>query len=79
MATSRPNSVSLRLSSPFIFTPMTENITQTAKFTAKATVLAVSAEICSRLYRRFARVGCRHDPRFFFLPITLPSLGYCTE
>src|SRR5512134_472241 len=50
VATSRPNSVSLRLSSVLIFTPMTENITQTAKLTAKAIVLAVSAEICSRLY-----------------------------
>jgi hypothetical protein len=29
---------------------MTENITQTAKFTAKASVLALNAEICSRLY-----------------------------
>jgi hypothetical protein len=28
---------------------MTENITHTAKFTAKASVLIVSAEICSRL------------------------------
>jgi len=28
-----------------------ENITQTAKFTAKASVLAVSAKICSRLNR----------------------------
>src|SRR5512141_1690294 len=50
VATSRPNSVSLRLSSALILIPMTENITQTAKFTAKASVLADSAEICSRLY-----------------------------
>ena len=49
VATSRPNSVSLRLSSALILIPMTENITQTAKFTAKASVLIVSAEICSRL------------------------------
>jgi len=32
---------------------MTENITQTAKFTANASVLAASAEICSRLYPGF--------------------------
>jgi hypothetical protein len=30
---------------------MTENITQMAKFTAKASVLAVNARICCRLYR----------------------------
>ena len=29
---------------------MTENITQTAKFTAKASVFIASTEICSRLY-----------------------------
>src|SRR6266508_5883637 len=50
VATNRPNSVSLRLSSALILIPMTENITQTAKFTAKASVLAASAETCSRLY-----------------------------
>ena len=49
VATSRPNSVSLRLSSALILIPMTENITQTAKFTAKASVLIDSAAICSRL------------------------------
>src|SRR6266498_2617530 len=50
VATNRPNSVSLRLSSALILIPITENITQTAKFTAKASVLAASAETCSRLY-----------------------------
>jgi hypothetical protein len=35
---------------------MTENMTQTAKFTAKASVLAVKAEICSRLYRGLVTV-----------------------
>jgi hypothetical protein len=36
---------------------MTENITQTAKFTAKASVLIVSAEICSPLSPGLLRVG----------------------
>src|SRR6476619_7952862 len=57
VATSRPNSVSLRLSSALILIPMTENITQTAKFTAKASVLAASAEICSRLYVTLRTAG----------------------
>ncbi len=46
VATSRPNSVSLRLSCCLIRMPMMENMVHTAKFTAKAKVFIVSTEIC---------------------------------
>ena len=46
VATSRPNSVSLRFSSALMRMPRMENMVHTAKFTAKAMVLRVSTEIC---------------------------------
>jgi len=46
VATSRPNSVSLRDNSCLILMPMTENMVQTAKFTANATVFMVRTESC---------------------------------
>ena len=46
VATSSPNSVSLSPSSPLILIPMTENMVQTAKFTANATVFMVRTDSC---------------------------------
>ncbi len=47
VATSRPNWVSFRPSSPFMATPMIEKIVHTAKHAVKAIVLSPSARFWS--------------------------------
>ena len=51
VATSKPNSVSLRFSSLLIRMPMTENIVQIAKLTVKANVFMARTEYCLRVWK----------------------------
>jgi hypothetical protein len=57
--------------------PMTENITQTAKFTAKASVLADNAKIWSRLYAGVLATDVFISPppgRAWLAPVTAHSI-----